>query len=292
MADIFHEVEEELRKDKYNELLRSWGPWALGAAVAIVLGAAGWQGWEYLERQSRWEESDRYFAALDLIADDQLLEADLELQRLTEEGSPGYAGLALMQRGELLLQSGDNESAGYMFEQAAEAFTFQAFADLARVKAAMALFDILSIDDLQNRLGETMQPERPYRLLAMEVIAAKAFAIGDYARAESEYDAIANDLDALTLPVAQRAQIALDLIRRIRATEGDTAEMPAEESAAETSSGAGDAPAEAGDEPMQFNLNMGDAADEDAANGLNVDSPALPDAAGLLNTETEDDGQD
>lgn len=290
MADIFHEVEEELRKDKYNELLRSWGPWALGAAVAIVLAAAGWQGWEYLERQSRWEESDRYFAALDMIAEDELLNADLELQRLTEEGSPGYAGLALMQRGELLLQSGDNEGAGYMFEQAAEQFTFQAFADLARVKSAMALFEILSIDDLQNRLGETMLPERPYRLLAMEVIAAKAFATGDYARAELEYDAIANDLDALTLPVAQRAQIALDVIRRIRATEGDTAAVPAEDTAVEADGAAADDAAS--EEPMQFNLNMGDTADQDTQDSLSTDSPALPDAAGLLDTETEDDGQD
>ncbi len=276
MADIFHEVEEELRKDKYNELLRKWGPWALGAAMAIVIAAASWQGWEYLQRQSAWNESDRYFAALDLVEAERYEDADLALQQLAEDGSPGYAGLALMQRGELLLQSGDTAGAGYMFEQAADRFNVQAFADLARVKAAMALFNELSIDDLDNRLGETMQPERPYRLLAMEVVAAKAFDTGNLARARMEYDAIANDIDALTMPVSQRAQAALALIDRIQATN-----QPEAEAAPET--GIDDA-------APQFNLDAADDAETDA--GLTVDAPAAPDAADILDTETDDDGQD
>ncbi|WP_421786975.1 tetratricopeptide repeat protein [Hyphobacterium sp.] len=284
MADIFHEVEEELRKDKYNELLRKWGPLALAAALAVVLGAAGWQGWSYLQRQSAWSESDQYFAALDLVEAERYDDADLALQQLVDEASPGYAGLALMQRGELLLQNGDNAGAGYMFEQAAERFTVQAFADLARVKAAMALFDELSTDDLDNRLGETMQPERPYRLLAMEVVAAKAFDTGNLERARLEYEAIANDLDALSLPVAARAQAALALIDRIEATEGGTDETAAPEADA--------APASADDETPQFNFNAADETQSDAAASLSVDSPAQPDAAAVLDTSNDDDGQD
>jgi hypothetical protein len=280
VADIFHEVEEELRKDKYNELLRKWGPWALGAALAIVLGAAGWQGWAYLERQSAWSESDAYFAALDLIEAERYDDADLALQQLAEEASPGYAGLALMQRGELLLQNGDNAGAGYMFEQAADRFNVQSFADLARVKAAMALFDELSTDDLDNRLGETMQPERPYRLLAMEVVAAKAFDTGNLERARLEYDAIANDIDAVGRPVATRAQAALALIDRMEATNGgaDEAAEAADDSAS--------------DPEPEFNLNAAGETDSDTAPDLTVDSPTLPDAASVLDTPTDDDGQD
>ncbi|WP_421791344.1 tetratricopeptide repeat protein [Hyphobacterium sp.] len=218
MADIFHEVEEELRKDKYNELLRSWGPWVLGAAIAIVAGAAGWQGWQYLDRQQAFSESDRYFAALDLVEAQRLQEADLALQQLADDASSGYTGLALMQRGEIALSQGDTASAGFHFEQAADAFNVNTLGDLARVKAAMALFEDLSIDDLQNRLGPVMQSDRPYRLLAMEVIAAKAFSIGDLERARREFEAISNDLDALALPVAQRAQAALSVITRLEQT--------------------------------------------------------------------------
>ena len=43
MVDIFEEVDEELRKDKYQELLRKYGPWALGGAIGIIAVAAGYQ---------------------------------------------------------------------------------------------------------------------------------------------------------------------------------------------------------------------------------------------------------
>lgn len=288
MADIFHEVEEELRKDKYNVLLRTWGPWVLGGAIAIVVAAAAWQGWEYWQTQQSRAMSDRYYAALDLIGEERLAEADLELQRISEDATSGYAALALMQRGELALQGGDAATAGYFFEQAADTFSTSVFSDLARVKAAMAQFDELSVDDLQNRLGDMMRPERPYRLLAMEVIAAKAFDDGDLERALSEYEAIASDIDALALPVSQRAQAAVDLIGRLQqqaaldAPADETFEMPALPETPDVDAAA-------------FNLGaVLDQIDEETGT-LNVDSPQTPDAAGILdssNTEAADDGQD
>ncbi|WP_161539413.1 tetratricopeptide repeat protein [Hyphobacterium indicum] len=288
MADIFHEVEEELRKDKYNVLLRTWGPWVLGGAIAIVVAAAAWQGWEYWQTQRSHAMSDRYFAALEMIEEDRLTDADLELQRISEEATSGYAALALMQRGELALQGGDAATAGYFFEQAADTFSTTSFSDLARVKAAMAQFEELSIDDLQNRLGDMMQPERPYRLLAMEVIAAKAFDNGDLERARTEYEAIANDLDALALPVAQRAQAAVEVIDRLQqqaaldAPEDTALEMPA-------------LPETPDVDPATFNLGaVLDQVDEETG-ALDVDSPQMPDAAGILDsndTDTAEDGQD
>ena len=286
MADIFHEVEEELRKDKYNELLRKWGPLALAAALAVILGAAGWQAWGYWQTSQAHAMADRYVAAVALIENEQLSDADLALQQMSEEASNGYAGLALMQRGEMALQAGDNESAGYLFEQAAEEFATLAFSDLARVKAGMALFDILSINDLEIRLSETMQPERPYRLLAMEVIAAKAFADGDMDRALLDYEAIANDLDALGMPISQRAQAAVELIGRIQqqAVPEDDITLDAL------------MPALPANEPVEgegFNLGAAlEAAEAETLQGLNVDSPQTPDAAGLLENESAEDGQD
>ncbi|QNL18520.1 tetratricopeptide repeat protein [Hyphobacterium sp. CCMP332] len=289
MADIFHEVEEELRKDKYNDLLRKWGPLALGGAFAIVVTAAAWQGWDYWQTQRSHAMSDRYFAALELVEDERLTEADLALQQISEDSASGYAALALMQRGELALQGGDAATAGYFFEQAADRFSTVAFSDLAHVKAAMAQFEELSIDDLQNRLGDMMQPERPYRLLAMEVIAAKAFAEGDLDRAHTEYSAIAGDIDGLALPVSQRAQAAVDLIERLQQQAAldspvtdDAMTMPALPDTPDV-------------DPATFDLgDVLDRVDEETGT-LTTDSPQLPDATSLLDTNDNDsaeDGQD
>ena len=292
VADIFHEVEEELRKDKYNELLRKWGPWALGGAVAIVLAATGWQAWEYFQNRQSNAMSDRYLEAIAMVGDGELEAADAALASLAEDGSNGYAGLALMQRGDIALQNGDPAAAGYLFEQAAEEFSTVPFSDLARVKAAMALFDELSLDDLQNRLTEVMEPNRPYRLLAREVIAAKAFAIGDMDRAYTEYSAIADDIDALALPISQRAQAAVGLIDRIRQQQEIDGAAASE---ADAESLMPDLPETETVDPETFNLGSALQEAEDEMRSLATDSPSLPDAASALdNSEdtTAEDGQD
>ena len=64
MVDIFEEVDEELRKDKYQELLRKYGPWALGGAIGIIAVAAGYQWWQAFGLSQREASSEAYIAAI------------------------------------------------------------------------------------------------------------------------------------------------------------------------------------------------------------------------------------
>ncbi|MCF6275953.1 MAG: hypothetical protein L3J05_09345, partial [Robiginitomaculum sp.] len=41
MVDFINEVEEELRKDKYNQLLRKYGPYII-AAIFMIVAATGY----------------------------------------------------------------------------------------------------------------------------------------------------------------------------------------------------------------------------------------------------------
>ena len=45
MADIFQEIEEDLKRERVEVLWEKYGNWVIGAAVAIVLATAGIKGW-------------------------------------------------------------------------------------------------------------------------------------------------------------------------------------------------------------------------------------------------------
>ena len=45
MSDLFEEVEEQLRSDRYRTFALKALPWLLGMAVAALIATAAWWGW-------------------------------------------------------------------------------------------------------------------------------------------------------------------------------------------------------------------------------------------------------
>ena len=46
MVDVFEQVEEELRSDRYKRLARTWLPVAAVVVIVALIGALGWWGWD------------------------------------------------------------------------------------------------------------------------------------------------------------------------------------------------------------------------------------------------------
>lgn len=63
MADIFDEIGEELRAERFRKLFARYG-WVLVAlAVLVVIGAGGWQWWRDRERQRAEAAAGAFLAA-------------------------------------------------------------------------------------------------------------------------------------------------------------------------------------------------------------------------------------
>ncbi|MGB1911528.1 MAG: tetratricopeptide repeat protein, partial [Candidatus Puniceispirillaceae bacterium] len=52
MADIFDEIEEELKQDRLNSLWAKYGKYLIGFAVAIVALVAGFQGYKSWQKNT------------------------------------------------------------------------------------------------------------------------------------------------------------------------------------------------------------------------------------------------
>src|SRR4051812_37776026 len=94
MADVFREVDEDLRREQLKRLWDRFAPYILGLAVLIVLAVSGYKLWEYWQRHQAESSGDRFVAALDLSDQGKATEAIAALQGVAGEGSGSYPVLA------------------------------------------------------------------------------------------------------------------------------------------------------------------------------------------------------
>jgi len=233
LVDVFDEVEEELRRERYQALLRKWGPWVAGAAAAIVLGTAGYQYFTTQAQRTAERASDLYMTASALYEEGDLAGADAQFERLAEDGTRGYVTMALMRRGAIALEQGRTGEAAAFYEQAAERAPESLTRQLARYRAALALFDELSYDDLVMRLEPLTRSPAPLGPLARELMAAAALRDERWDEARRRYALLSVSLDAPQGVMRRAAEAQAYINQNAPSVEPDAAESSAVETPAQ-----------------------------------------------------------
>ncbi|MEO8114883.1 MAG: tetratricopeptide repeat protein [Phenylobacterium sp.] len=218
MADLFEEVEEQLRSDRYKTLALKAAPWVLAIAAAALIAALGYWGWDRYRTQSTAKASEQYAAALDAFNASREPEAARLWTEVSKGPSKAYKSLALMQLGGLELIAGDKPGSAprtaqavKLFDEAAAAAPDDIIGDAARLKSAFALLDTAPYKDVEARLTPLMQEGRPYRVQAREALAFAKLMKGDTIGARADFVMISGMLDAPE-GARSRASAAKDLI--------------------------------------------------------------------------------
>jgi hypothetical protein len=219
MADIFQEVEEGLRQDRYQVLLRRYGPTAAALITAVILGVAGREAWIALKARAAARSSDAFLAAeaeLDAGRTDAALAA---FGAHAENGARSYSALAKMQEAAAAADEGSVDEAVALYDEAASQMRDPLLRDLARLKAAYLVADRVDVATLEARLEPVMKPDAPYELVARELLGAAALEAGDLAKAREAYSYLTVALGAPG-GVQRRAQEALAVIDAAEAASG------------------------------------------------------------------------
>ena len=211
MVDVFEEVEEQLRSDRYKALALKALPW-VGAvlAAALVVALAIW-GYETYQTKTTSKASEQYSQALDAFNAGRADEADRLWTEIAKSGSKAYKSLALQHQGGVKLAAGKTAEAVKYFDQAAEAAPNDIIGDAARLKSAFALLDTAPYKDLEARLTPMLKEGRPYRTEAREALAFAKIMAGDLAGARGDFVVISLLADA-SEGARNRAKAAMDLI--------------------------------------------------------------------------------
>jgi len=214
LSDLFEEVEEQLRSDRYQALARKVAPWVLALAVAALVAALGVWGWRQYQLQITDKASLQYADGLTAQSQGDNAHATQIFGEVAKSPSKAYKSLALMQLGGAKMAAGkpdDIKAAVALFDQAAAAAPDDILGDAARLKSAFAILDTAPFAEVEGRLAPLMKDGHPYRVQAREALAFAKLLKGDTAGARRDFVVITGTLDAPE-GARQRAQAAIGLI--------------------------------------------------------------------------------
>jgi len=193
VSDIFHEVDEEVRREQFKKLWDRYGILLVIAAVLIVAGVGGWRGYQWWQAKQAVEASVAYDAASELVDQGKAAEAEAAFAKLATDGTPGYRILARLRAA---AAEKNPEAAVAAYDAIAQDSSVnQTLRELASIRAALLLTDTASLSDMTKRLEPLTVPGSAFRHTARELLALTSIKAGDPATAKKWIDMLLADAD-------------------------------------------------------------------------------------------------
>ena len=193
MADIFQEVDEEVRREQLKKLWQRYGVYAIAACVLLVAGVAAWRGYEWWETKKAAEAGVAFEQAVTLAESGKPQEAEAAFAKLATDGTAGYRVLARLREAAQIARTDPKAAIKAYDEIAAEGSADQVMRDFATLRAGYLLVDTTSYGDLKTALEPLTGANRAFRHSARELLALSAWKAGDTAAARQWADVILSD---------------------------------------------------------------------------------------------------
>jgi len=212
MADIFREIDEEVRRDKAAELWKKYGWVVTSLAGLAVLAGAGWQDWLHRGNQASPAGGARPEAALEAPRGGGAPPA-----RTIPEGlsAPAPAGSRPTARCRLAAETAKRDAAAgaAAFDAlAADASLDQTSRDLAKLRAGILRVDLSPYAEVKTALEPLASAQGVWRHTAREFLGIAALKANLFEDAGRWFDAAITDPQA-PAALRQRVELYLALVR-------------------------------------------------------------------------------
>ena len=214
MSDIFHEVDEEVRREQLKKLWDRYGNYVVAAAVLVVVVLAAWRGYQWWEAKKAAETGAAFEAAAALAEAGKHADAEAAYAKIVADGTAGDRHLARLREAAQLAQV-DAKAAVAAYETiAADASVGPVLQDLAALRAGAMLIDTGSFDEARRVLEPLAGNDRTFRHTAREMLVLAAWRAGDASAAKRWFDVISTDVQT---PSATRTRV--EMLMALGATE-------------------------------------------------------------------------
>ncbi len=208
MGDIFREIDEELRHDRFEKLWREYGRYVIAGAVVVVLAVAGASGWRQYQESQRIADGARFAAAKAMSDDGKTEDAAALFASLGRESGTSYGTLARFHEAALSARERNAEAAVGLYDAlAADTGIDAPFRDLATILSASVGANGASPDAaaINDRLRPLIDTGGTWRHSALEILGTLAHRSGDMAKSKELFKRIVDDVEA---PRGLRARAA------------------------------------------------------------------------------------
>jgi hypothetical protein len=202
VVDIFDEVEEELREERMQELLKKYAGVLFAAALLVIGGVAGWKAWIWYQERRDLAAATSYLSAGAMpgatgAAGANTAAAIAAFQATSATAPDGYRILARLREAALRADSGDLQGASALWDQvAADGSADPLLRDLANLTWCIYQADKGDPALLEGRLKPLAAPGNAWRPLAQEQLALLDLRQGHTEAAKTELKKLAADVTA------------------------------------------------------------------------------------------------
>jgi len=215
VVDIFDEVEEELREERMQALLKKYAGVLFAAALLVIGGVAGWKAWIWYQERRDVAAAISYLSASTLseatgTASPNRTAAIAAFQSVTAGAPDGYRILARLREAALRADAGDLQGASVLWDEvAADGSADPLLRGLANLTWCIYHADKGDPALLEGRLKPLAAEGNAWRSLAFEQLALLDLRQGHTEAAKTQLKKLVEDTTAST-GVRNRAGILLN----------------------------------------------------------------------------------
>lgn len=194
MSDLLREVQEDIRRDQLKGLWDRFGLYVIGIALAVLVGTAGYIGWQTWRKADAEKISARYDQLISDVKTQGDKQGSAALGDFAANSSGGYSVLARFEEAASLIRAGDKQGAVAAYHAiSADSSASEILRDLAHVKAAMIEIDTAGYDEVQKELQGQADAGKAWRDVARELLGLAAYKAGKFSEADTNFQAIIDD---------------------------------------------------------------------------------------------------
>jgi hypothetical protein len=194
MSDIFHEVDEDVRRDKAEDLWRRYQTPVLVVAFLIVAATGAWSFYQDKRLKAAEEANARYVAAVELAESGKTAEAAAAFDAIARGGAKGYATLARIRAAEI--RPDKAQALAELNAIGEDAAVDKLSQQIALLRAALIVIEGDDRQKLERALGPLMTSDGAFRYSAQEWNGLDALFNDDFDEAERVFEQVLNDSSA------------------------------------------------------------------------------------------------
>lgn len=191
---FLREVDENLRRDRMQDFVKTYGKWLVAALVLFLAAVGGWLYWQNRQQEKAAEQSEELMAIYADIGSGKTDQAAKRLEPLENADNDVVRALALLTEAAIALDRNDRNAALSNYRTiAADEGLPDAYRDLGLIRATALEFDSIKPEEVIARVEPLTRPGSPWFGTAGEMTAMAYLKQGQRDRAARLFAAIAAD---------------------------------------------------------------------------------------------------
>ena len=181
MSDIFNEIDEDIRRERYQKLWKTYGKFLILAIVVFFVFSAIYITWSNYLDNLRQREGEIFSNSLEMIENDSWETASLKLSNLYNSSTSGYRSLAKLQHASILVKNNKLDEAIIIYmDLINDEKSNQIYRDLARYFIVIHSFDTAEDSELKENLSYLLNEGNPWYYSARELEGFRLLKLGNY----------------------------------------------------------------------------------------------------------------